>query len=149
MAIRKLKIHILFLISLASLAYSFLVEIVFLKNVDMKGYKPKNIYEEITITIILGPFIETLIFQAFIFYIVRLFHKWLNNKFAIVYIIISSLAFAFAHIYSLYYVAYMILPGCLLAYMFYTRKRDDNSPVLSVYLIHLFYNTLVTLANHL
>lgn len=148
--IKKIKILYLLLLSLLALGYSILIEFILNKsNINpIKGYVPKSFVDEIFIVLLVGPIVETFIFQFLVYYLLRIFYDSLKRLFPVVYILTSTLFFAIIHSYSKVYILYMLLPGALLAILFYVRKKKDQYPFESVLIVHLSYNIGAFCINH-
>lgn len=115
---------------------------------DIGGFKPQGLTEAIIVAVLLAPLIETAIFQVVPFMVVGIFREKLHDKFKHVYIIFSSLLFAFSHGYSNEYVTLMYVPGIGLAYSYF-RAREQNRPAFATAtMIHLLYNLVAVLLNH-
>ena len=97
--------------------------------------------------IIFAPLFETLIFQYLIY-------KWLNqlirnpnfryNNEA--YIIASSIAFSLQHYQSVWYMAYTLIPGVVLAYCFLHFHKlygDFSTPFWFTAAVHALLNSFV------
>jgi hypothetical protein len=140
--------------SIFSILYSFisskLIEYLKIDEINIGGITFKSITQEIFVGLVIGPIIETLIFQfviyKIIFYIKGNIQKYLLKKecqFLGFYILISSILFAISHSYSVYYILLMIIPGAVLSYAFYFFKKNYTYPVLYTFLIHFIHNLFI------
>lgn len=98
-------------------------------------------------TVIIIPFIETLLFQFIIiegyFIILRK-----NNKAIILAILTSSIVFGLSHSYSLNYILLGLIIGFYLSLIYVLAKlRKDISPFFLVSIIHMIINLMVFLLN--
>lgn len=117
-------------------------------DTDIGGFKPGSLAEAILVAVVMAPIIETAIFQVVPFLVLGIFREKLNDKFKHVYIILSSLLFAFSHGYSNQYVTLMYVPGIGLAYSYF-RAREQNRPAFATAtMIHLLYNLVAVLVDH-
>lgn len=98
---------------------------------------------KIILASIIGPLIETLIFQHLIIEIIYKIPKIKNTNF--IAIIISSLSFALTHSYNITYIIYTFIIGLLLAYAFVIYREKSFSSFWIVTLIHSLRNTITTL----
>lgn len=144
--------------SIISIIYTYisseLIEYLKIDENFIGGITFKNITQEILVGLILGPIIETIIFQfavyKVIFYFKNIIQKRLFKKeaqFLVFYIIISTLLFSFSHSYSFFYIFLMIIPGAILAYSFYFFKKNYTYPILYTFLLHLLHNSFVFITN--
>jgi uncharacterized protein len=98
--------------------------------------------EEILVTIIGAPLLETLLYQYFPFKILK---KFINPY---LIIILCGVLFALVHQYNIIYIINGFFAGCIFAYTYYItslRKLGFLSTVLS----HMIYNTIAYFFNHL
>lgn len=140
--------------SIFSILYSFisskLIEYLKIDENNIGGITFKSIIQEIFISLVIGPIIETFIFQfgiyTIIFYFKNDIQKYLLKKefqFLGFYILLSSILFAISHNYSIYYILLMIIPGAVLSYAFYFLKKNFTYPILYTFLIHFIHNLFI------
>lgn len=99
----------------------------------------ESVWERYLIGVIIGPLLETLIFQALIIYVVcRIIKRPRYNLYASV--LISAIAFGLNHCYNPYYVLYTFLIGIILAFVYYISRYRRMSPTLTVFIIHALLN---------
>lgn len=110
------------------------------------GDTPLDIIVEFMLTIVVAPFLETIIFQVIIIEVLI----WLRVK-SWIAIGVSALLFSFAHYYSLYYILAIFPSGLLLSYYYYIlRMREDVwHALLLVTLLHALINICAFLSMHL
>ncbi|WP_160150110.1 type II CAAX prenyl endopeptidase Rce1 family protein [Parabacteroides sp. Marseille-P3160] len=101
-----------------------------LKGIDIAFYTTPNesfqnthIVGIIFLTVIVGPLLETLIFQIAIYYLLIL-SKWFRRRKYMI-ILIGAILFGFSHFYTLSYIIYNIITGGLLMYT-YTIKQHKG-----------------------
>ncbi|MCT4606220.1 MAG: CPBP family intramembrane metalloprotease [Marinisporobacter sp.] len=95
---------------------------------------------EFILAVVIAPIIETFIFQAAIFYILRKF-AFFRERISVV-IIVSTLAFGMAHSYSFLYVLYGLSIGAVLAYSYNVYIGKSCSSFLVVTMIHSVRNMI-------
>lgn len=93
------------------------------------------------IAVIIGPLIETLIFQAFILLFINFLLSKFKNESFIIPVLISAIAFGLYHSYNLTYIIYGLFVGLVLAsaYTIVLKNRKEN-PILIVSIIHALVN---------
>jgi len=94
---------------------------------------------EIFVVLIVAPIIETLIFQSLIVELVCKFIKRPRNSFYIA-LILSALAFALSHTYSISYFVFTFIGGLILALAYYIGRYRKENAFLLVFIIHSLYN---------
>lgn len=102
-----------------------------------------SLVTKIIVGSIVGPIIETLIFQYGIIEILSA-KRFLKEK-SIIVAIISALLFGSTHSYSFLYVIYAFLIGLVLAYSYITYKKKSFSAFWIVVIIHGIRNTISTI----
>lgn len=108
-----------------------------------------NKIQEFFLAIIFGPIFETLIFQVLPFYIIRFFFK---NKtyFLYTYLLASSTLFAYVHYYSFERFIQMIIPGILMAFVFYFFQiKKYNYKITYTILVHSLHNLFIYILSFL
>lgn len=95
--------------------------------------------EQILATVILGPIIETLLSQKWLYSSLSLINRLKGNKIRIV--IIGGIIFGLLHFYSLSYIVYNIFMGILFMSAYILRKEEN--PFLSVAALHALTNLFV------
>lgn len=109
--------------------------------------RPRDSYGAVKISllgllspIIIGPWIETVLFQGLIFYIFST-TKTLNRP--VIKILISSLFFGLYHIfYGPYYAIISFFSGIIFAYSYLLYEKKNSSPIKVTALIHAGNNAL-------
>lgn len=100
-----------------------------------------NSFREIAFGIIIGPMIETLLFQALIISLICKFIK--RPKYNLyLSLLISATVFSLDHTYNIYYVAYAFLIGISYAFAYYIGRYKKWNAALTVFLIHAIHNTI-------
>lgn len=138
---------------IAMVLFSFLVVIPFIplfslyeKYIGQMGgpdnIKTISVISTVIAGSILGPIVETFIFQYGIIEILSSI-KFFNKK-NIIIAIISSLIFGFSHTYSWLYIFYGFTIGLVFAYSYLTYKKKNFSAFGVVFLIHCIRNTIST-----
>lgn len=113
--------------------------------------KITNQFDVFVSSVIIGPIIETLIFQIllikgfYIFLYIFLVDKITENKIMIYAIILSSLVFGGMHYYSNMYILMMFILGLFFGMIYYYSKRKKIYPFLPIAIIHSLYNLTVIL----
>lgn len=141
-------IHVIFF-SIISIIYSIISSeiIEYLKVASkVKFIQFKNLMQEILLSLIFAPIIETLFFQFTVYYFIYYIKKKVpnftlkKNTFLLLYVITSGLLFSISHSYSFYYILLMFIPGGILAYSFYFFKTKFTYPIFYTFLIHFLHN---------
>ncbi len=119
----------------------------FLPEPDMTGSLATGIIViDMLIAVILAPLIETLLFQSLIIEIIcRIIRRPRKNIF--IAVIVSSLAFALNHTYSLSFFIITFFGGIVLALAYYLGRYRKESAIILVFLIHSLYNLSSSLYN--
>lgn len=119
----------------------------FLPEPDMTGsLTTDSVVLDLIIAVIVAPLIETLLFQSLIIEIIcRIIKRPRKNICTAV--MISSLAFALNHTYSLYYFIITLGAGMILALAYYLGRYRKENAIILVFLIHSFYNLSSSLYN--
>lgn len=107
--------------------------------------KEMSIVLKIVIASIVGPLIETTIFQYGVIEKLSSTKRFKHKKITIS--IVSALLFGISHSYSCLYVFYAFLIGLLLAYSYLIYRDKDISAFWVVFSIHCIRNTIYTLLN--
>ncbi|MCT3949239.1 CPBP family glutamic-type intramembrane protease [Elizabethkingia anophelis] len=147
---KKAYISVLYF-SLISIIYSLItVEVADYFGInenDIGGFKFKNSIQEILVSLIIAPLLETIIFQYLVYKIIYLLKNFIqkfvlknNHQYLVFYLSISSILFAINHSYSEYYILLMLLPGLILSFAFYYFKKGYSYPIFYVFLLHFFHN---------
>jgi len=121
----------------------------FLPEPDMSGlFVTESIVLDLLIAVIVAPLIETLLFQSLIIEIVcKIIKRPRRNIF--VAVMISSLAFALNHTYSLSYFIFTFFVGVIFALAYYLGRYRKESAIILVFLIHSIYNLSSSIYNML
>ena len=103
----------------------------------------RGIIYQIIFGCLIGPLIETYLFQDFIYK--KLIKSNLsNNKI----ILISSLIFSASHFYSIAYIIFSFFSGVILMLGYLNWKELKPSKLFITYAIHLSFNLFVCIANY-
>lgn len=94
---------------------------------------------EVLFALIVIPLFETFIFQALIIELVCKFIKRPRNKLYLA-LILSALAFAFNHSYSISYFLFTLVGGLILALAYFIGRYRRENAFLLVFIIHSLYN---------
>lgn len=115
-------------------------------TLEISFFKNKNLFYIFIITVVIGPLIETLIFQLGIIEIVLYFKK--TKIFEYLAILISSLFFGLTHNYNIYYLIFGTIIGFLFAIIYLVaKKRKDMNPFIVVCLGHAIINLIAFFHN--
>ncbi|MFK7748785.1 MAG: CPBP family glutamic-type intramembrane protease [Kordia sp.] len=96
-----------------------------------------SLTEIFILSVIIGPLIETFLFQYLIIEILYFFKKIKINTI----IIISSITFSLIHYYNLIYILVTFLSGIIYAsYYLYLKVEKQKSPFLYIWFLHSLYN---------
>lgn len=119
----------------------------FLPEPDMTGsLATDSVVLDLLIAVIVVPLFETLLFQSLIVEIICKIIKRPRKNICIA-VMVSSLAFALNHTYSLSYFFITLGAGMILALSYYLGRYRKESPIILVFLIHSFYNLSSSLYN--
>ncbi|MRX41313.1 CPBP family intramembrane metalloprotease [Flavobacterium sp. LC2016-23] len=90
--------------------------------------------EKIVLFIIIGPIIETLLFQYVVIEICK------DQKMALKYCcLLSAFIFASLHLYNVFYFLYAFVTGLLFAYLYVAGKNEKDAILLPL-VTHIIYN---------
>ncbi|MCG8411038.1 MAG: CPBP family intramembrane metalloprotease, partial [Bacteroidales bacterium] len=107
----------------------------------------EGLLNDILFYVFLGPVVETLVFQVLIIEVIRKIIKRPKKNICLA-LLISSMAFALSHTYSLSYVIFAFLGGFILALAYYFGiYRRENAFIMAL-LIHSLYNLSIVLYNY-
>lgn len=119
----------------------------FLPEPDMTGsFVTDSIVLDLLIAVIVAPLLETLLFQSLIIEIICKIIKRPRRNIYIA-VMVSSLAFALNHTYSLGYVIMTFFWGIIFALAYYLGRYRKEGPIILVFLIHSIYNLSSSLYN--
>ncbi|QXM05140.1 CPBP family intramembrane glutamic endopeptidase [Crassaminicella indica] len=100
-----------------------------------------NVLDEILFAIILSPIIETLVFQTFVFTVMKEMRWFKSKEFLIM--LFSAVCFSGMHmIYNAYYAMSAFIIGLILAYSFSIYSKKGKKASVVVILIHSFINMI-------
>ncbi|MFT5872151.1 MAG: membrane protease YdiL (CAAX protease family) [Clostridium sp.] len=105
--------------------------------------KETSLFSTIIVASIVGPIVETFIFQYGIIEILSSIKIFKQKN--IIIAIISALIFGFSHSYSYLYVFFGFMIGLVLAYSYLTYKKKSFSAFWVVFWIHCIRNTISTI----
>lgn len=98
---------------------------------------PENIVYRYLFVVLLGPIVETFIFQAMPYYFLNLFefmkrHVWIT-------ILLPAIVFGCLHDFSLQYILSATMMGIVFQYTYHARSKKGD-PFLSTFLLHALLN---------
>ena len=96
---------------------------------------------KVLVLIILGPFLETFIFQSLPYLVLSKFPLLKNKKFILIF---SALLFGISHTYSVGYVVYAFFIGAFLMFSYLSRLKKGDS-FQTVFTIHILINSIAFL----
>lgn len=93
----------------------------------------------------IAPFVETLIFQALVIYLIS---KFLTKN-LIVQVLISAVLFGVTHYYSPRYILFATLTGVVFAtgYVLYLRRRSWEAAAWAIILVHALRNSIALIVS--
>lgn len=122
-----------FFISIGSLVVNFFDSSLIETEFNTANF---SLLEIFFVTVLIGPVLETFIFQ---FLIIEILFK-LNIKNNLI-ILISTLAFSLSHNYNLIYILLIIFPGILYStYYLFLKIENQKTPFLNIFLLHSLSN---------
>ena len=110
---------------------------------EINDLKKEGLGFFIFITIILGPFIETILFQSLPIYCIQNILKIFLVKFSIIPVIISGLLFGISHCYNLPYMILMSFRGLIYAWFFIIVQKRPENATLVIYIVHSLNNLVI------
>jgi len=119
----------------------------FLPEPDMTGsFSTESIVLDLLIAVIVVPLLETLLFQSLIVEIIcKIIKRPRKNLY--IAVIVSSLAFALNHTYSLSYVIFAFFVGVIYALAYYLGRYRKEGAIILVFILHAMDNLLSSLYN--
>lgn len=102
---------------------------------------------ELIIAGLVGPVIETFIFQYGIIEILSFYDRFKARKWLVA--VISAFIFGLTHTYSVWYIVYAFVLGLLLAYAYFTYKKKSHSAFWIVFWIHCIRNTIACMVMYI
>ncbi|WP_454052932.1 CPBP family intramembrane glutamic endopeptidase [Clostridium sp. Marseille-Q7071] len=142
------KLHVMvFIFLMTTIVYilNILFAGIFLKIANMNPRISYGIIENISIIslispIFIAPWIETVIFQGFILYLLSN-TKNLNRP--VIKILVSALSFGLLHlIYNPFYAISAFVAGIIFAYSYLLYEKKNNHPIIVTSIIHAANNAL-------
>ena len=126
---------------------SYLIDYIIGKDtLNIDYFKDKSLIHIFLVSVIIGPLIETLIFQFGIIEIFLFFKK--NKIFELIAIVLSSILFGLTHNYNLYYLVFGIIVGFIFAIIYVVaKKRNDMNAFTIVFITHIFTNLIAFFHN--
>ena len=119
----------------------------FLPEPDMAGsFATESIVLDLLIAVIVVPLLETLLFQSLIIEIICKIIKRPRKNIYIA-VIVSSLAFALNHTYSLSYVIFAFFVGIIYALAYYLGRYRKEGGIILVFILHAMDNLAASLYN--
>lgn len=129
---------IIFLIdNLYTFLISYIVNIYDPSILDVFNFK--SLHEAFILSVLIGPLLETFLFQ---YLIIETLCKFKLNNNLIIWI--SAILFALTHNYNLIYLLAAIFPGILYAsYYLYLKKENRKNIFFTIYALHSLTNLVV------
>ena len=145
---RASPIPLFFMIFILNLVFdsitSFLAELYDPEITEVPFLEGLSLAEIFTLTVIIGPLIETFIFQYLIIEFLIIFKKIKVN----IIILVSSLAFGCSHYYNFIYVLVMCVGGFIFAsYYLYLKIKEIRFPFLYIFSLHALWNFMAFILN--
>jgi len=114
-------------------------------------FQNSSLFKIFFLLVILGPFIETLVFQVIVIEIITKIFKQKNQHY--IGILASGFAFGLAHYTNTHnpiYTFFAIIAGILFASIYvFSKIRKDINPFILVFFSHSLINFFSFLINHL
>ncbi|WP_422614472.1 type II CAAX prenyl endopeptidase Rce1 family protein [Ascidiimonas aurantiaca] len=99
-------------------------------------------------SVIIGPLIETFLFQYCVIELILYFKK--NVSFKILALFLSALLFGLAHYYNIYYIVFTLIIGFVFAFIYLIGKeRNDTNGFRITWLAHIVMNLIAFVYNDL
>lgn len=98
---------------------------------------PNNVWLKYLFVVLVGPILETFLYQALPFYFLSMFQFFRRHVWII--ILVASIGFGLAHNFS----SQSIIHGTLVGFIFistYIIRTKNKDPFLTTYLLHAFFN---------
>jgi hypothetical protein len=134
------RLPLFFVIFIIDLVFHLLVSyIVTIHNPEILNVfdKKMSLTEIFILSVIIGPLMETFLFQYLIIEILSFFRRIKVNTI----VIISSLAFSLIHYYNFIYISVTFLSGVIYAsYYLYLKTEKQKFPFLYIFSLHSLYN---------
>lgn len=102
---------------------------------------PENIWFRYLIVALLGPIVETFVFQAMPYYFLNLF-EFMRRRVWIT-ILLPAIVFGCIHDFSLQYILLATLMGIVFQYTYHARSKKGD-PFLTTFLLHALLNGVAT-----
>jgi len=115
-------------------------------NTSLEGLEIGEIF---LIVVILGPLIETFLFQFVLIELIILLFKSIKIRGGqVIAVLVSSFLFAATHPYSFIYLFSALISGLMYGIFYLISKRKKGLNGFSVvFIVHSFYNLIVFLTN--
>ena len=134
------RVPLFFVIFIIDLVFHLIVSyIVTIYNPEILNVfdKKMSLTEIFVLSVIIGPLMETFLFQYLIIEILSFFNRIKVNTI----IIISSLAFSLIHYYNFIYIIVTFLSGTIYAsYYLYLKIEKKRFQFLYIWVLHSLYN---------
>lgn len=134
-----------FLLLLAKCTYSLSSSIVlshyFPKALENSFLEKVSIGEQLFLSVLLAPLLETALFQTLFFEV--LFRDRQKRRLTIFGVILSGVSFGLTHWYSLPYLFMGIVSGIFYAFAYVSFQKRGGSTFLLVVALHAAYNLIV------
>ena len=115
----------------------------FNKNPMAESLMGDNLFLLFSFGVILAPLLETIIFQALPFLIIKSFFRYKKRLY--VYIVVTAILFGLTHHYNTLYIVITFLFGIILGFMYYICTLRKENQVIIIALIHAINNLLAFL----
>ncbi|MBZ9627138.1 CPBP family intramembrane metalloprotease [Psychroflexus sp. CAK1W] len=140
---RKFKLPIFFVVFILDFIYHSIVSL-FITLYDptiLESFEEgTSLIEIFLLSVLIGPLVETFLFQYLIIEILYAFKK---IKLEVI-LIVSALAFSLIHTYNFIYIIVTFTSGLIYAsYYLYLKKFKRRFPFIQVWALHTLYNLIV------
>lgn len=139
-------IKVIFFAVLLSLLKDYIVNSIPFKEstvVDEIEMLKDNIIFFFFLVVILGPVIETILYQTLPINAVQQVLKWFRVELLSLPIFISAIIFSLSHWYNINYVVNAFLGGLIYAWFYVIVQRRKERAIIVVFLIHALKNLVV------
>jgi membrane protease YdiL (CAAX protease family) len=133
-------------------AFSYLLNKIFIYFFSLKDLANSSIGNEdfvfdVVLIVLIGPLLETLIFQAAIIEGVYFFFN--SRKYYNYYSCgISTILFGLTHFYSFPYFIYGLIIGLYLSILYLLTKRRGLNSIIVVLIVHMCWNLIAVINNN-
>lgn len=119
-----------------------------LPKISKNPVTQETVLLQIILAVCWAPLSETLVFQVFLFWILRCL-PWIREK-DILIIVIASIIFGLSHQFGITYIVGVVLIGLLYNYAYWLYEKADvmMSAFWVVFWIHLLHNLITLLISN-